>query len=428
MSILDSWLKNSIYGGGGGGSSGGGAGGPTYIPPKISLYPTPAYASGGQVAGASTQAGSQTSTGPLASMVDWSKTPYQPSPAPKTTYTSSGGGRTTSGTNNLINAGLQEIPAAPDTSQIDFSPAFQALDQLEGALKEGAAGGEQSLMASQNTAIGRETLNQKQAQTEAEKSQAQAGQSLEAGQAETRRQAAELQQGIQSRFGGTTATGAGISEILGGQAMKNLASLRTTYQGTINSINGLLQKARDESAQRISEIQTSTQANLTELKNSLAMALAQVAGKRGEFSIQAADKKMGLLQEYQNQVQQIKAANQNWIQQVLLKQQAAESGARNAATTAAEKTMKLYHDSFLVLDAFKQNLVAQAFQDFKGRIPQDVAANINSQVNALKGQYTQAGYLPEDAGTLPATIATPSTISTPGTQDSGVLPDNVENV
>ena len=150
-----------------------------------------------------------------------------------------------------INANQQQVPQQPSFEDLygdAFRQAFEAVNQMQGAIQSGyqaeLSGAElgtqqrkAELQAEQAMRLadfarqraeaqGQVGLANQRAETQTREGQADTRAQTESVIEQARRQAAELMQGIQARYGGTTGTGRFTSEILGSQATRNIAKTK----------------------------------------------------------------------------------------------------------------------------------------------------------------------------------------------------------
>ncbi len=266
---------------------------------------------------------SQWSSTPQQSTYSWSTTPVLSSNIPSGGR-SSGGGQQSAPAGNPTAVGfhgenppMQNAPSQPEVDwNAMYAPAFGALGQYEQTLQpqyettvkeaeQGTAtkktGAEQQLAEK----VGQYNL-QRTRETGRTKSTV----------AEARRLAAEMMQGIQSRYGGTTGTGAFSSEILGSQATRNISQQQTALQDVLGQIGQEESNVRNQTTQYINQLDQQLALDKEKARNQLQAALANVAQMRGQLESEKASQKLNLLKEYNNQLQQIDASNTQFKQQL----------------------------------------------------------------------------------------------------------------
>ena len=252
----------------------------------------------------------------------------QPNPTSQPVGGGGGGGGNPAQSNNdngNNGAPMEQAPAGPDFSEIDnaIGQANQALDQYQSTLQP-----------SYDTAVNEytnTTNQQKQGALQDQQSRLnQYGQQAttatregESAISQARRMAAELQQGIQARYGGTTGTGAFSSEILGREAMGNVQQNRAVLDETIGKITSAEEEVKNKTTSYLRQLDD----NLTTLKeqarNQLQQGLAEIASKRAALQTDRATMRMDLIQNYQSVLSEINARNTQFKQQLYMKAQQA---------------------------------------------------------------------------------------------------------
>lgn len=256
-----------------------------------------------------------------------------PAPAP-TVNTGGGGGGTSGGGSGYSGGGggldlggvLQQQPSQ---SNIDFdaliAPALQALDEQIAPLQQSTATdiqGIQTRGASQTAQAQTEFAGQQNAIGQAKTDQAQMG---EDAASEARRQFAEIQQGLQSRYGGTTGTGQFANEIAGSQTLRNIANIRTGVARSIGALDEKLAQVKEIGRIALQDIEDQTTEQISKAKNNLETQLAGIRQQKGELQARKAELAANAIQFYQQTVNQVNASNAQFKQQLFMQQQQAEN-------------------------------------------------------------------------------------------------------
>lgn len=227
-------------------------------------------------------------------------------------------------------------PDGPDLDSVNstFAPAINALNQFQSSL--------QAQLSGQAPLMGEDQLRSEADATRStlqsgltEKKQAYAGQrTREEGRtqsvvAEARRQGSELIQGLQSKFGGSTGTGAFVGELAGRQVLQNVAQNRAALQDTLMQINDAEVSMEREVARQMEGLDMRLQASVQELRNNLMQQIQEVNIKRGELESNKARAKVDLLNQFRQQKAEVEARNAQFRQQLYMefqsrKQQAQE--------------------------------------------------------------------------------------------------------
>ncbi len=283
-------------------------GGPTKVVPSVNAPSNYNYAMnpalGGSIQGLSTQA--------------------KPAVAPVT----GGGGQTGGQVGGQTDSGggipQQQYPSAPseDYSALIAAP-MQALSDMEGVIQgrygSDVAGAEQG--ATQQTT----SLQQQQALGEQSfaNQRTQATGVKESAVAEARRQAAEIQKGIQSNYGGTTGTGAFVSDLSGRQALQTIQSYNTSYQTALSKIGEAESSLKQDVTDKIATINQNLTQTKAQLSNQLKTDLTNIAYQKGQLESQKAEARMSALANYQNAIAQVNDSNTKFQQEVYLNAQKA---------------------------------------------------------------------------------------------------------
>jgi len=136
-----------------------------------------------------------------------------------------------------------------------------------------------------------------------------AGERTESAINEARRVGAELQQGIQSRFGGTTGTGAFSSEITGRETQRNIGQQRQQFEQTMRDLTAAGQDLEREVATKIYQVDADTMNQKSQLERDLRTKLASIETDKGMLRADKAKTKLGALTDYKNLIAQIDASN-----------------------------------------------------------------------------------------------------------------------
>ena len=261
-----------------------------------------------------------------------------------------------------INANQQEAPQQPSFEDLygdAFRQAFEAVNQMQGAIQSGyqaelsgAELGTQQRKAELQAEQASRLANFGQQRSEAQGQVSMANQKAEA-QTESvieqaRRQAAELMQGIQARYGGTTGTGRFTSEILGSQATRNIAQnqaalrqykaqMDSELQNTMSKIGLAENELKTKVTSLINQEDQNLQQAKIQLRANLDKSLADISQQRSMLETEKANKRYEILNDYQNRLDQVERYNldhkrqleaqyqQHQIEINMLKQQAQQS-------------------------------------------------------------------------------------------------------
>ena len=261
-----------------------------------------------------------------------------------------------------INANQQQAPQQPSFEDLygdAFRQAFEAVNQMQGAIQSGyqaelsgAELGTQQRKAELQAEQASRLANFGQQRSEAQGQVGMANQKAEA-QTESvieqaRRQAAELMQGIQARYGGTTGTGRFTSEILGSQATRNIAQnqaalrqykaqMDSELQNTMSKIGLAENELKTKVTSLINQEDQNLQQAKIQLRANLDKSLAEISQQRSMLETEKANKRYEILNDYQNRLDEVERYNLDHKRQLegqyqqqqneinMLKQQAQQS-------------------------------------------------------------------------------------------------------
>lgn len=281
-----------------------------------------------------------------------------------TTGGGGGGGGNPQPAQAFSSQGAPEIPQ-PGMPQIDFdaliAPALEGLDAAVGPLNQSYESNVQSInsartnqLAANSSAITGQTNTLNQAKTTQESQAKNAAD-------EARRQYAEIQQGLQSRYGGTTGTGAFAGELAGRQTLQNMGQTREQLSQAILQIDQKKQQVEEVGRIAAQEIEDKTRDQLNQAKNQLDTALADIRRQKGELQARKAELAANAIQLYQNTVNQVNAQNAAFKQNIYLAQmQAAQQ--LEAARQTGTQNIQSFASSIPGINAAQQSTPVGAQQ------------------------------------------------------------------
>jgi ElaB/YqjD/DUF883 family membrane-anchored ribosome-binding protein len=359
-----------------------------------------------------------------------------------TQYTNTG----SSGGDGGGSGGNNDITYEQPTSQVNidwnaiYSPALNAYNELKNTIQSGlstALGGIESGLAS--NIEGLETSRDTQlADYEQQKNSAQSeyGQykSTEEGKTESaiseaRRQANELMQGIQSRFGSSTGTGAFASELLGRQAMQGIGDYRTglqqvlgqantQLQNTFGEINTAMGNLKKQVSLSISQAQTEANQLKEQARQNVAEQLASVNATIGETETAKAQARTSALMDYQDYVREVNARNTSYQQQIESQAREIAASLQKLASQSAQE-FQITLPNGQTVSALDFSRITGGLGDYAGGLQSDVLSSLSGQTtneDSLSGTYNPslANYLNRIYGT--ANALTGSSASDSSTQ------------
>ena len=268
----------------------------------------------------------------------------QPAPQPQPTSQPSGGGSSGPDLSNPAkmtdyarqmgydsweqyrNAVQEQAPAQQNIDyNAIFAPAFDAINQQEQAMRGGYAADEASV--EQGTAERKQGLmtEQENRLQDFGNQRTEATQQTESVVEAARRQAAEILQGIQARYGGTTGTGRFQSEILGSQATKNIATQQAALQNTMGKIGQAENNLKTEVTNLINQEDQRLETAKMQLRSQLQQSLADIGKEKGRLESEKAQMRINNLNQYQQLLAQVNARNAQFKQQLFMQAQEAQT-------------------------------------------------------------------------------------------------------
>lgn len=234
--------------------------------------------------------------------------------------------------------GVPQIPQ-PSAPSIDFdaliAPALQGLDAAIAPLQQSTEADIGAINTNKQKAI--DTTNQSitgQTKTinQAQNTQKQYEQSASDA---ARRQYAEIQQGLQARFGGTTGTGAFASEMAGTQTLRSMADIKTNAANAQVQLSDKLQQVQEVGRTALAHIESDAADQIAKAKSNLELQLADIRNQKGQLMARKAELAANAVQMYQQTVNQVNTANAQFKQQLYSQQQAAQQSLESALQRAS---------------------------------------------------------------------------------------------
>lgn len=235
---------------------------------------------------------------------------------------------------NFSSAPMQDTPGfeAPDYDSI-INPVIQSLDAAIAPLQQGYEADVSGINQRKQTGI--QSVNQGIGEQSATLDRSRQSQMVETENSvnEQRRGLSEVQQGLQARYGGGSGIGAFASEYAGGQALRNIGNIRTTLSQNLQEIDNKLLQVKEIGRIALMDLEDKAADQTRMAKAQLDQALQQIRLQKGELQSRKAEMASQALQMYQQTVQQIKASNTTFQQQLYAQQLAAEQSLSQALKT-----------------------------------------------------------------------------------------------
>lgn len=215
-----------------------------------------------------------------------------------------------------------------------INSGLEALNQYQGTLQPAAdlmvQEAETSATQQKTEAQGEQTRRLGELGTQRTTAETKTGSAV----AEARRMASQLQQGIQSRYGGSTHVGGAVSEVMGSQATANIATNRAALQETLGKITVAEEGVRSRVTEIINQVNQNLELAKEKARTWLNQALADVAVKKGELEASRATMRLDAIQSYNALISDIEARNTAYKQELYNAAQAAAAKLASYKQTA----------------------------------------------------------------------------------------------
>jgi len=233
------------------------------------------------------------------------------------------------------NPPMEDRPSQPSINfDALINPVLEQLSQSEAAaqsLFSAQQGDIESAKATNAKRLGQTLTDQDALLTQGAEEQTMEGESA-ADQA--RRQFAEIQQGLQARYGNTTGTGAFAAELAGRDTMGIIANIRRGVTSALKEINDKKAQIKELGRIALEDIENNASQQITQARSQLESTLSNIRGQRGQLQARKAELAMTAMQNYQALVADIDARNTAFKQQLYLQQQDAQAKLNEAQTRA----------------------------------------------------------------------------------------------
>ena len=245
--------------------------------------------------------------------------------------------------NQLRSQGLlMEDPVnnTPDFNAL-IAPALEEFDRSMSEFQTGFGQQEAGILQSQRTkgeairsgvAEAETTTARRRGETEAEG---------EKNINEERSRLNEILQGIQARFGGRGGLGAFSGELSTRQTLKNIGNMRMEVSQNIQKLEDVLGSVKETARIAVLEAQDFTTEKINQARENLNSNLAQIRGQKGQLQARKAELAFQAMQFYQQQIQQVRANNTQFLQNLYLKEVESENAIKEKIAGAKEAVQKL---------------------------------------------------------------------------------------
>lgn len=228
----------------------------------------------------------------------------------------------------------------PGQPSVNYDAIYQpALDALNGAIasaNQNYTGQEASINAQQTAAQGSLDTNLQ-------------GQMNQIGQAKTTQQTGtknaitqaqqaynEISQGIQSRYGGTTGTGAFANEIAGRGTSNNIAQFQTNLTNALGGLDQAAQQVQLVHDQNIKDLTAQTNAAIQQAKSTLQTNISNIQMQQGQVQSAKAQQIANAVIDYQKSVDAVNQMNTQYQQQLQMQQNQIQAQLAQARTLGTQ--------------------------------------------------------------------------------------------
>lgn len=242
--------------------------------------------------------------------------------APSTEQSSGGGGSSGGGQPATGQPPMESAPSQPEINWDEiYQPAFDAINQAEAAQQSSYQQGLGEVQSNydKNTA----DLANEQTTRLADYGQQRTGETkrTEGAISEARRMAAQLLQGLQSQYGGSTGTGAFRGEQLGAAASQNISGNREALQTALAGISQSENALKDKVIALQNEEDRNLQQGKLQLKAELDKALAGISATKGQLAVDKGARRADALSQYKQMLAEVEARNTQFKQQLYVQAQ-----------------------------------------------------------------------------------------------------------
>ena len=214
---------------------------------------------------------------------------------------------------------------------------------------------------------------------------------------EARRQFAEIQQGLQARYGGTTGTGAFATELAGREFSKNATAIRSQVANVIAQADDKLLQVKQMADVAAKEIENNTNSQVSQLRDNLQQALNAIRQEKGQLQTWKSQKAVEAIQSYQNQAAQIRESNTQFLRDLYMQQQQAEATLKERMTSARQAAESFKNQNIMVPG---QQTPLGVRQGSRGTTT-DLSGNVMS---IPQGSYFAGSYSPNQDDDLTALL------------------------
>jgi hypothetical protein len=144
----------------------------------------------------------------------------------------------------------------------------------------------------------------------------------------------EIAQGLQSRFGGSTGTGAFANEIAGRQTTTNMAAFQTNLANAMQQLDTTWTQVQQNHDNNMKSLNDQTQSAIAQAKSTLDSNMANIGTQRGALQSQKAEMINNAIQNYQQTVSAVNTAQTQFAQTLAANLASAGQSVQQAISTA----------------------------------------------------------------------------------------------
>jgi hypothetical protein len=144
----------------------------------------------------------------------------------------------------------------------------------------------------------------------------------------------EIAQGLQSRYGGSTGTGAFANEIAGRQTTTNMAAFQTNLANAMQQLDATWTQVQQNHDNNMKSLNDQTQSAIAQAKSALDTNMANIGMQRGQLQSQKAEMINNAVQNYQQTVNAVNTANTQFAQTLAANLASAGQSVQQAIATA----------------------------------------------------------------------------------------------
>lgn len=260
----------------------------------------------------------------------------------------------------------------PQPPQIDFDaliqPALDALTQAESATQATGEADIQSIESGATTQKGNIGALRTGAERQLASRQAATTSAGEQAINESRRAAAEIQQGLASRYGASSSTGLGASAIVGAQSARNISQQRAQLTAALNEVENAKTGIIETYNNALKEVDNTTATLKAQARSTLQTNLSQIGQARVGLQSRKAELVYNAMEQYRQEVNAVNQRNTAFKQTLYTQQQDANNKLAQIEAAAKNKIQSISQPDFKVITNPVTGEVIQTFNPATGGV------------------------------------------------------------